>query len=186
MNRSVFFATSNKHKFEEARFVFADFGIDLKMLKGKGVEIQSEDLSEIARNAARSASTRFKKPLIVEDAGLFIRGLGGFPGPYSSYVFQTIGTRGILKLLRENDNRSAEFKSSLAFCEPGGKPVVFGGRVKGKIAIKGSGDNGFGFDPIFTPRGRTVTFAYMNSQEKSKISHRGKAMRKFAVWLKSF
>jgi len=186
-SKVVFLATGNVHKFHEARRVLAEFGISLAMLKVKAKEIQDDDVENVAKTVAVEAARNSNLPIIVEDSGLFVTALNGFPGPYSSYVYRTIGVEGILKLMEKIDNRNAYFKSAIAFCTPQStKPVCFIGEVHGKIAFKARGDSGFGFDPIFEPEnGGGKTFAEMNLEEKNQFSHRAKALRKFAAWHKS-
>ena len=131
------------------------------------------------RRAARATGL----PLIVEDTGLFIDALTGFPGPYAAYVLNTIGNAGILQLLDGFTSRTAEFRSTVAFCEPHGHPVSFNGIVEGRIALQGRGRHGFGFDPIFEPMGSDGrTLAEMEMAEKNQVSHRGRAVRAFAEW----
>ncbi|HEY8111019.1 MAG TPA: non-canonical purine NTP pyrophosphatase, partial [Candidatus Nitrosotenuis sp.] len=99
-----------------------------------------------------------------------------FPGPYSSYVFKTIGNAGILNLVKSK--RAAEFHSVISFCD-GKKPVLFQGIIKGVISKKQKG-KGWGYDPIFIPKGKTKTYAELD--DKNIISHRYRALRKFAHW----
>jgi len=122
----------------------------------------------------------------VEDAGLFIEALNGFPGPYSHYVYQTIGTRGILKLMRNVDQRDSHFRSVVVFCDTDESLKTFRGETPGKIGQEERGSLGFGFDPIFEPlEAPGKTFAEMTLMEKGKYSHRAKALRKFAEWYAS-
>ena len=92
----LFFASSNEHKFEEAKRILSKIEIDLTLFKTKLEEIQSDSLAQIATRKARDAYTKVQKPVIIEDDGLFINALDGFPGPYSSYVYDTIGNKGIM------------------------------------------------------------------------------------------
>jgi len=179
--RRVYFATTNSHKFEEARLILTEHGIEVLRLDAKGQEIQAKTIEEIAMASAEYVARRRKTPVIVEDAGLFVEALNGFPGPYSSYVNQTIGNKGILKLLGGITNRRAEFRSAVAFS--GHTMKCFSGVVYGNISYEERGSGGFGYDPIFKPtedRGRT--FAEMTAEEKSRYSHRAKALGKFAEW----
>ena len=105
----IYFASSNKNKFEEARSILSEFGITLEFFKCDLQEIQSDSIKKIASYKASQAYLLCSKPVITEDDGLFVNSLGGFPGPYSSYVFDTIGNRGILKLL--SAQRGASFRS---------------------------------------------------------------------------
>lgn len=180
---SIWFATSNDHKFEEARFVLHEFGIVLHRLPSKGPELQSGDPSEVAEHAAAEAYRVSRKPLFVEDTGLFIEPLRGFPGTCASFAFQTLGLEGILKLMDGNSARGAEFLSAVAYCDGSSEPRVFAGRLKGRVALRPSGQGGFGFDPIFIPTGARRTLAQMTLAEKCAISHRASALRAFGGWL---
>ena len=172
----VLFASSNIHKFEEAKKILENFGIKLGFYKCNLEEIQSNSLKEIANHKAKQAFLNCKKPVIVEDDGLFIESLGGFPGPYSSYVFETIGNKGILNLL--NQNRKAKFVSVIAYCNT--KTVKsFESYLNGTISKKISG-KGWGYDPIFIPSKSKLTFAKL--KDKNEISHRYKALKKFSNW----
>jgi XTP/dITP diphosphohydrolase len=179
----VYFATSNMHKFEEARLVLGEYGIGVAKLNVKGLEIQADDLEEIARTAVTHLTKTQSLPTLVEDAALFVKALNGFPGPYSSYVLRTIGNEGLLRLMQNVSDRRAEFKSAVAFCAPNIQPKSFQGVVEGSLSPEARGTHGFGFDPIFVPsEGDGRTFAEMETEEKNKISHRARAMRAFAKW----
>lgn len=181
------FVTTNFHKFNEARRVLAEHRVAVAMLKIEAIEIQDDDLEEIAKASVRDAVEKSGLPVLVEDAGLFIEVLKGFPGPYSSYVYRTLGTKGVLKLMEGIDERSAYFYSVVAFYSPeDASPKCFHGKVEGKISLKERGNQGFGFDPIFKPKGEvSKNFAEMTTTEKNKLSHRAQALRKFAAWYKS-
>ena len=181
--RSVVFATSNPGKLREARAILAPFGISVEAYDGKGVEIQADTTGEVACYASRGAAEAAGRAVLVEDAGLYVESLNGFPGPYSAYAFKTIGVAGIIALLRPSPRRrAAKFVSSLAYCEPLGEPVLFEGSALGAIATKPRGTKGFGFDPIFVPRGGRKTFGELTVGEKSAVSHRADSMKKFAKW----
>lgn len=178
----VFLATSNQGKLSEARAILRPFGITVRQFDGKGIEIQADRNSEVAAFASRQAARRAERAVLVEDAGLFVDDLEGFPGPYSAYVFKTLGLRGVLRLLEGTRSRKASFVSALAYCEPGGDPVPFEGVVTGRVAPRPLGSKGFGFDPIFIPEGGERTFGELNLREKCEVSHRARAMKKFAAW----
>jgi len=182
--RQVWFLTSNEGKFREAAAVAAASRIPLRMLATKKIEIQSDRLQEIASYAAQEASNRLGVSVVAEDAGLFIDSLHGFPGPYSSYVFSRLGTRGILTLMENISRRDAKFRSVAAFCAPRHKLRCFAGTVVGTIGQRPRGVGGFGFDTIFIPtRGDGRTFAQMTIEEKNRISHRAASFRKLSRWL---
>jgi XTP/dITP diphosphohydrolase len=152
-------------------------------LRVEAVEIQDDKLENIAKYSALDAVKNCGLPVFVEDAGLFVDALKGFPGPYSKYVYKTIGLKGILKLMTNMTKRSAHFKSVITFATPKEKLFSFVGKVDGKISLKLQGKLGFGYDPIFMPyEGEGRTFAEMSTEEKNVYSHRGKALRKFSEW----
>jgi len=189
-NRKVaFFVTGNVHKFNEARRVLAEYKIPTAMLNLESIEIQDDNLENIARTSATDAAKKSNLPVFVEDAGLFIKALNGFPGPYSSYVYRTLGTKGILKILGNEKTRDAYFLSAVAFSNPQeqSEPKTFQGRIEGKITREEKGTQGFGYDPIFEPLGRNgKAFAEMTTVEKNKFSHRAQSLRKFAKWYEGY
>lgn len=186
--RIVFFVTNNFNKFNEARRVLGEYRIAVGMLRVKTAEIQGDKIEEIAQASVIEASKNCNLPIIVEDAGLFIEALRGFPGPYAAYVYKTIGNAGLVRLMENAENRNAKFQSAIAFCNGYTAPVCFEGEASGKITKeerKEKGKSVFGFDPIFQPLGSVKTFAEMTIGEKNDFSHRAKAFRKFAEWYKS-
>ena len=181
---TLVFATHNLHKVQEVQTFFKPYPILIKQQPWKTYEIQSDDLREIARLSVLDAITISQSPTFVEDTGFYIEALTGFPGPYASYVYQTIGNPGILKLMQDHLNRKAYFRSIIAFCTPNTSPTCFEGKIQGTLALKERGSNGFGFDPIFIPSiGDDKTFGEMEISEKMPVSHRGKALTHFVNWL---
>jgi XTP/dITP diphosphohydrolase len=174
---SIFFASSNKNKFEEAREILRQFGISLKFFKCNLQEIQADSLEEVAFHKAIDAFSLCSKPMLIEDDGLFINSLKEFPGPYSSFAFKTIGNEGILNLV--GSKRGASFQSVIAYCDKKDDVQLFGAKVDGKISKKQMGKK-WGFDPIFVPSGQKKTYAQI--KEKNLISHRYLAIKKFANW----
>jgi len=185
--RIIFFATGNFHKFDEARIILAGYNIAVGMLRVKNIEIQSDSLKEIAEVSVKDAFNRCHLPVIVEDAGLFVDALKGFPGPYAAYVYHTISNPGMLKLMENVEDRKATFRSAIAYYDGKSEPVCFEGEAVGRISdyeIWGHLKTGFGFDPIFHPKGNKKNFAEMTIEEKNGFSHRANAIRKFAKWYK--
>ncbi|WP_456469445.1 XTP/dITP diphosphatase [Archaeoglobus sp.] len=177
----MYFVTSNEGKYREVKGIANKYGIEVDWLKMEYLEPQGGELEEIARLSAEMLSEKIDEEFFIEDSGLFVEALKGFPGPYSSYVFKTIGNEGILKLMRDAENRRAYFKAVVAYFD--GKDVhTFSGKVEGEIAREAKGTEGFGYDPIFLYNGRT--FAEMTSEEKNRVSHRRRAFEKFFSWLK--
>jgi XTP/dITP diphosphohydrolase len=176
-NRKIYFVTGNKHKYLEVKPIAEKYGFELVQKSHGKLEIQSDNLLEIARYAAFNIYRELGKPLLVEDAGLFIDALNGFPGPYSSYVYKTIGVNGVLKLLNDVNNRRACFRSAAVLLY---EPFILSAyeKVCGIITLKPRGIGGFGFDPIFIPNGSSKTFAEMSIEEKNKYSHRARSVEK--------
>jgi len=178
----VAFITHNKHKFTEASGLLGRLGINLIMEPLNKMEIQASTIQEVATYAALEAYAHLHKPLIVEDAGLFVKALNGFPGVYSSYAFTTIGINGLIALLKGEKDKSAFFEAIVAFFD-GIELRIFSGRVDGFILDKPVGKNGFGFDPIFSPKESfPKSFAQMSIREKNKLSHRARAFIAFSKW----
>ncbi len=178
-------ATGNPHKHREARIILMGYGLDLRRLEAKRIEIQADNLEEIAAYSVEHLSEAELRPIVVEDAGLFIHHLRGFPGPYSSYALKTIGLGGILKLMEGVKDRAATFKSVVALRWQG-QTHLFIGEVQGRIAEEIRGSQGFGYDPIFIPdEGDGRTFGEMTTREKNTLSHRARAFRRLAIWLTS-
>jgi len=153
--------------------------INLTLFKTELEEIQSDSLAQIATRKARDAYTKVQKPVIIEDDGLFIDSLDGFPGPYSSYAYDTIGNKGIVKLLENKEVRDAKFVAIIAYCNSMDIVHLFESSIPGKISniIE---EGGWGYDPIFIPNGESKTYA--NVSDKDKFSHRAASLRKFANW----
>jgi len=137
-------------------------------------------VEEIAEGCALRAYSILRRPLFVEDSGLFVPALNGFPGAYSAWVLRKLGNEGILRLL-EGKNRDAEFRCAVAFTE--GKEVrLFTGIVEGRVSESIRGNGGFGYDPIFIPERGEKTFAEEPSL-KDSLSHRSRALQKFGEFL---
>jgi XTP/dITP diphosphohydrolase len=196
------YVTTNDGKVREAREY-----IDCEQLDYDYTEIQDSAVGAIAAHGARETYAHVNEPVVVDDSGLFIDALDGFPGPYSSYVEDTLGIERVQRLVEcENDHRAA-FRCVLAYCdgeefaaspdpvdrgdralaaaadedEDGAGPPVklFEGTVRGRI-VAPRGEGGFGYDPIFEHDGTTM--AEMSTEEKNGISHRGRALAKFGEW----
>jgi XTP/dITP diphosphohydrolase len=175
----VTFASTNQNKYREVQSILSSHRIAVDFAQVELVEIQSDSLEEIAKEKTKSAFANVGKPVIVEDDGLFIDALSGFPGQYSSHAFKTIGNSGILKLLAGSANKSASFRSLIAFYD-GKRLSISEGRVDGRISDTIT-EGGWGYDPIFIPAGTKLTFAELKDK-KNEYSHRKRALEKFAQW----
>jgi XTP/dITP diphosphohydrolase len=189
--RTVWFMTGNVGKVREAKHALEPLGFEVKQLIVEGVEIsepQCDDLEIVARSKLQQAQAHLPHPddaLMVEDAGLFVDALDGFPGVYSAYVLKTLGCNGMLKLMEGNNNRNAEFHAVAALLLDG-DVFISRGVCQGVLAAKASGEDGFGFDPIFVPNDleregivhatNGLTFADVDLSIKENFSHRRKAL----------
>jgi XTP/dITP diphosphohydrolase len=171
--------TTNAGKVREAVSLFKEC-LEIEQVDMTYPELQDDDPSKIAAYGARYCAEQLRRPVIVEDSGLFIDALKGFPGPYSSYVQHTIGNKGILKLMEGVEGRRAEFRSVVGYCEPGKEPTTFTGIWWGDILEKETGTGGFGYDPIFSYRKFPV--GEMTVEQKNEVSHRRRSMIQFRDW----
>ena len=172
----LLFATSNPHKFREARAVLAPRGVRLLRMRRRLEEVQSASLRRVSRHKARRAFEIAGRPVIAEDDGLQVDSLGGFPGPYSSYALETIGCAGILRLV--GGDRRASFTAAVSYCD-GARVATFEHSVRGRIPRRQMG-SGWGYDPVFVPDGGRLSFAQL---DKSRVSHRAGALEKLARWM---
>ena len=121
-------------------------------------------LEDVAKFGAKYACQELNRSVIVEDAGLFIRALNGFPGTYSKFVQNSLGNQNILKLMDGVDDRYAEFRSVIGYCTPNSEPKVFLGRVEFLVPEEGK------------------TFGELTTEEKNQFSHRRNSLEKFINW----
>ncbi len=185
----ISFVTSNKHKFEELSSFFTDDKIIFRHLKQQYSELQANTFKQIVISSASALMTTIPQPFLIEDSGLSINILHNFPGPYSSFVFQTLGWEGILDLMKKKTNRSAHFTSIFAYVIDD-SIQIFEGVTKGMISSQGQGEGGFGYDPIFMPdfedsngNRNSKTYAELDMDTKNMISHRGLSMKKLREYL---
>ncbi len=218
----VTFVTTNEGKVREAR-AYLEAPVEQRAFDYP--EIQADDLASVAAEGARAAYRELGEPVFVDDSGLTVAALGGFPGPYSSYVEDTLGIERVWQLVEREADHDAAFRGVIAYCdgesfEATPEPVdserrgqdqaaddragattddqvegagaedtteaadavpvkLFEGIVPGTI-VAPRGDGGFGYDPIFEYDGET--FAEMDTDRKNSVSHRGRALAKFADW----
>lgn len=182
MNK-IYFITGNQGKLIEAKKKFSEINVQLIQKNIGYPEIQTDTLKKVAEYGINYLKEKLDKPFILEDAGLFIESLNGFPGVYSAYVYYSLGCVGILKLMEAEENRKAIFRSVYAYHNKG-KKEFFSGECKGVISEKSIGEKGFGYDPVFIPDGKNKTFAQMSPREKNEVSHRGRALDKLVDFFK--
>jgi len=191
--RTLVFATNNKHKLEEVRKILGDT-YDIRSLSDVGCNMDiPETGSTFEENALQKAhfvKKFFGFDCFADDSGLEVEALDGAPGVHSARYATEEGhdsdanNEKLLAELEGKNNRKADFKTVIAFVSDNGDHC-FEGQVNGQIITEKRGNNGFGYDPLFLPDGFDKTFAEMDSDEKNRISHRGRALEKFVTFLNS-
>lgn len=186
----LIFATHNPNKLKEIQSLLPE-SIELLSLIDIGCSEEIPETSDtIEGNAlqkARYVKENFGYDCFADDTGLEVEALNGAPGVYSArYAGEQknddANIEKLLSKLEQESNRSAQFKTVIALIW-NGKEMLFEGICKGQIGLKKKGNNGFGYDPIFIPAGYDETFAEITLDEKNKIGHRGKAVRKLVDFL---
>lgn len=170
----VTFVSTNPGKVREVRGLLAPFGIRTRWRRRALPEPQADTLEEVVLSKL-AAVKDLRGYVLVEDSGLFIPSLQGFPGVYSAHFLKTWRFGPLLELL-ERRNRRAVFRT-VAGLQRGRQRWTFVGEVAGRIAETPRGHEGFGYDPIFVPDGGTRTFAELPGVEKNELSHRARAIR---------
>ena len=173
----ITFVTSNEHKVKEAAGIMNGLA-DVEHISLECPEIRDESVAVVARGKAEYAYRTLGCPVICDDTGFFVSALNGFPGSCAAYVQKTIGNDGILKLLSDKTDRSAWFETGIAYADSGGVQV-FVGRIDGMI-VEPKGTGGFGYDPIFAVKGKTM--AEMTADEKNRVSHRSIGLHALREW----
>lgn len=166
--------TSNPGKVAEYQKSLGDLGIEMEHFRLPYDEVQTSDLREVVEKGMDEIIGQGIRDFIIDDSGLFVDSLKGFPGVWSAYAQKTIGNPGILKLMDGVEDRGAEFRCCIG-CDIQGHRIIVMGICRGTITCSEQGDGGFGFDPIFTQDG-SRTFAQVPLDEKNAVSHRGKAV----------
>ena len=175
--------TSNPGKVAEYQRELSGYGIEMEHTRIPYDEVQTSELEEVVNKGMDAIVAQGVRDFIIDDSGLFVDSLGGFPGVWSAYAQKTIGNKGILKLMEDVEDRGAEFRCCIG-CDISGKRIVVTGVCRGSITYSEMGDGGFGFDPVFTHDGNR-TFSQIPMDEKNAVSHRGNAVRLLIDALKS-
>ncbi|MBX8636502.1 MAG: XTP/dITP diphosphatase [Thermoplasmata archaeon] len=176
--------TTNDGKLKEFNSAIADTGVILKRMNMTYPEIQANTLEEVVSFGMQWLDKKIHEPYVIDDSGLFISVLNGFPGVYSAYAYRTLGNAGMLKLMESASDRSAIFKTVIGL-SMSKHHFVLVGECSGSITHSVKGTKGFGFDPIFVPSNSFKTFSEMDIGEKNATSHRGAALEKLKKVLAS-
>ena len=191
--KKILIGTHNKGKFKEISYLISKKikKISPEKLKIKSPKETGKTFSANAKLKANYFSKFTKLPVISDDSGLCINALKGKPGIYSARWAKKYGSffkamKFVLKKMKNKRNRSATFVCSLSFKHPKGKIITVTGQVKGSISYKIVGSRGFGYDPIFIPISKSITFGQMPKFKKIRIDHRYVAFRKMKRKIKIF
>ena len=183
--KKIFIGTHNRGKFKEISYL-----LPKKIKKISPIKLKVKSPKETGKTFISNAKLKVKYfskftelSVISDDSGLCIKALKGKPGIYSARWAKKYGSfskamRFILKKMKKKKNRSATFVCSLSFKYPRGKVITVIGKIKGLISYKMLGTRGFGYDPIFIPLGKSITFGQMSKLKKIKMDHRYIAFKK--------
>jgi len=192
-------ATHNAGKLREIAALLAPYGTDCVSAGALGLPEPAETGTSFAENAlikALAAAHASSLPALADDSGLCVAALGGRPGIYTAdwaerqsfegpagrdWYLAMGKVEGLLAELGPEVDRSCHFTCVLAIAWPDGTSVVYEGRVEGSICWPPRGTVGFGYDPVFVPRGGVLTFAELDPAEKHRISHRADAFAKLVA-----
>lgn len=177
----LIFVSSNPKKAIEAERIL---GMSLLHVAIGLPEIQAPDVEEITRYKLEVARTKGYNRLVVEDVSLGFDELGNFPGPYVRWLLEAAGGKGLAAIAYALNNRSAKAVCCVGYWD-GIESHVFCGECAGEVLVQPRGEQQFGWDAWFQPRGTGKTFAEMSPEEKDRVSHRGHAYRKLAEHLKT-
>ncbi len=186
----LIFATKNKGKYDEVKKMMPK-NINLMSLNdlyfNEDIEETGETLMQNAKIKSDFIFNKYRINCFADDTGLEIDSLNGLPGVYSArFAGKSCNTQENIEkvwdLLTGYKNRKARFKSVFSL-NLNGKTFIFEGEIDGEIIFQQKGQNGFGYDSIFIPKGYTKTFAELNLIEKNKISHRSEALKRLIIFL---
>ena len=188
-------ATHNPGKLREMSDLLSHLGVEVVSPADMGITVEVEETgTTFAENAmlkAKAICAASGLPAIADDSGLCVDALNGGPGVYSArYGGEGLDDRGrymlLLNSLRGQTTRAAHFACAIACAFPDGKTLTAEGRCDGAIAFAPLGEGGFGYDPVFLVPEKGKTFGQLTAEEKSAISHRGRALRDFSAKLETY
>lgn len=165
--------TGNRHKLREAERIL---GFRLACAELELPEIQSLDLIAVLRAKADEAWRRLGCPLVVDETGLGLAALDGFPGPLIKWMLAAVGAAGIARTAHALGDPRATARCALLYRD-GEQTIIAEGRTPGRLVAEPRGAGGFGWDPIFLPEGQQKTYAELSPEEKDRVGHRGRAWR---------
>ena len=196
----IVLATRNEGKISEFKILLQNFDVEIMSLKDFGpIPTVEEDGQTFEDNAVKKAQFTARVlgfPALADDSGLVVKALNGLPGVHSARYAGEDATDEennlkLLKAMEGMENREASFMCVLAIAVPSGPALIYEGTCDGVITESLTGNQGFGYDPLFLYQPQDKTFAQMSIEEKNRVSHRGKAMAEFKdefgkvlIWLR--
>ena len=186
------FASNNAHKLEEIRLLVGDL-FEIVSPKDLGcIEEIPEDYATLEENSLQKANyinQNYHIDCFADDSGLEVEALNGAPGAFSAMYAGTHGNHNannalLLKNLQDKTNRNARFRTCITLIK-NGQTHQFQGVIEGEILTEKRGEEGFGYNPVFVPKGHQKTFAQMNITERNMLSHRAKALFELLEFLKN-
>lgn len=182
----IYFVTKNRYKVMEAREVLKKYNIEVVQVRKEKNESKDDDLIQTAEKNALMFAKKLRKKVIVEDTGFFFHAYRNFPGAHPKMMYELLGYKGLLKLLKGVKNRNAEFRTVVAYSD-GKKVKSFVGKLLGEVPKKVRGINMdvMPYERIFVPKDNKKALAFMLRKDKNLISHRAIAFKKLGSYLKS-
>ncbi len=165
--------TGNRNKLLEAERIL---GCSIRCEPIDLPEIQSLDLAEVLRAKGEEAWRRLRRPVVVEETGLDLASMNGFPGPLIKWMLESIGPVGIARAAHALGEPRAVARCALIYRDSD-TTLIAEGETRGELVLEARGADGFGWDPIFVPEGRRETYAELGAEIKDQLGHRGRAWR---------
>lgn len=181
----VTLVSGNRHKFEEIKKIFSQYGIELAWVKASLEEKEGFSLKETAREKARQAFEIVKAPVITEDTGVFFEAFKNFPGSRAKRAWEELGFSGLLEKV-SGESRHARFETIICYTADGRNIHCFKGELKGSLTeeVHNPEKDVLPYEKIFIPHGLKTTMSSISRREKNRFSHRAIAAKKFLEWLK--
>jgi XTP/dITP diphosphohydrolase len=178
--QSLVFVTGNENKVKEAQAIL---GFPIEIYSAEFDEIQDLDVEKVVRKKTQTAFEKVQKPLIVDDAGLYVNVWNGFPGSFVKYLKDYAGLDRMQKWLELEDDNSVTVVAAVGYHD--GETIhTFRGEVTGKF-VRPRGEGGWGFDKYIIPTELDKTWGEVSEEEKNRTSHRRRALEKFSQFLEN-
>ncbi|MFH1752184.1 MAG: RdgB/HAM1 family non-canonical purine NTP pyrophosphatase [archaeon] len=181
-SKNITFVTGNQLKFENAKRILSNYGIQVFPVQLELPEIQAKTIKEVAVNKALTAALKINRNVVCDDTGILINALNGFPGPYTKFIQEKISSEKIVKFLEEINDKTAVFESVIVYAKPSGYTKTFKTIIEGKITENKRGSHGWGWDTVFELKKTKKTLAEHDSKERTLFWNKG--YKDLGKWLK--